>query len=63
MKEMPEQQDPDQMDQEAMLDAVADELLQAIEHKDKKMLRESLQALILHIQDEDQEQDQMEPQE
>ena len=40
-----------------MLDAVASELLQAIEKKDKKMLADALTALVLHIQDEDREQD------
>lgn len=40
-----------------ILDAVADELLQAIEKKDKKMLLDALQALVLHIQDMDAEQD------
>lgn len=40
-----------------LLDAVADELLQAIEKKDKKALCEALQALVLHISDLDAEQD------
>jgi len=39
-----------------MLDAVADELLQAIEKKDKKLLCDALTALVLHIKDQDEEQ-------
>lgn len=51
-------------DREAMLDACTDEFLDAIERKDKKLLRESLAALTLHIHDEDQEPDEtQEPQE
>lgn len=41
-----------------LMDQVADELLQAIETKNKTMLRDALKALVLHIQDEDAEQDQ-----
>jgi hypothetical protein len=40
-----------------LMDQVVDELFQAIEKKDKALLREALKALVLHIQDEDAEQD------
>ncbi len=42
-----------------MLDAVAGDLLQAIEKKDKAALKAALSALCDHIQDLDSEQDQM----
>jgi hypothetical protein len=42
---------------EEMMDEVAKELMSAIEKKDHKMLREALEALVLHIQDEDEKQD------
>lgn len=41
-----------------LMDQVADELLHAIETKNKKALRDALTALVLHIQDEDEKQDQ-----
>ncbi len=44
-----------------LMDQVAAEMLEAIEKKDKKMLLDALQALVLHIGDADQEQDQMPP--
>lgn len=44
------------MDDEIM-DKVADEFLHAIETKDKKLMRDALSALVLHIQDEDKKQD------
>lgn len=59
MKEMPMQppeEQPDDMD--SMLDSVAQEMLQAIEKKDHKMLLEALTALVLHIKDQDEAQDQ-----
>ncbi len=40
-----------------MLDAVADDLLAAIEKKDKALLKEALAALVEHIQAEDVAQD------
>lgn len=40
-----------------MLEAVADDLLTAIEKKDKARLKGALEALISHIQDLDYEQD------
>ncbi len=43
-----------------LLDSVASELLKAIETKDKGLLTEALTALIMHTQEIDQEQDQME---
>jgi len=45
-----------------IMDHVADEFLQAIERKDKRLLREALSALVLHIQDEDKKQDEGEAQ-
>lgn len=52
MEDMPEQDDKDQM-----LDDVASELCDGIERRDHKMVRDAIKALVLHIQDEDQEQD------
>lgn len=45
-------------DSSIMLDMVADEFLTAIERKDKKLLCDALRALVMHVQDEDREQDQ-----
>lgn len=45
-------------DTNEMMDQVAQELLTAIEHKDHKALREALEALVLHICDEDNQQPQ-----
>ncbi len=63
MKEMPmEQPDMDAApadDMDQMLDSVAQEMLQAIEKKDHKMLLEALTALVLHIKDQDEAQDEM----
>lgn len=41
-----------------LMSQVCDELMQAFEKKDKSLLMEALKALIFHIQDEDQKQDQ-----
>jgi hypothetical protein len=38
---------------QALIDSVADELLEAIEKKDIKALRQALQALVLSIKDHD----------
>lgn len=43
--------------QDDLLEQVAHELMEAIEKKDKALLIEALRALVLHIQDEDQKQD------
>lgn len=48
---------PDGKSDSDLMDGVAQELLSAIEKKDIRALREALEALVLHIQDEDQEQD------
>lgn len=48
----------DELDQ--MLDHVAEEFLQAVEQKDKKMMLEALEALVLHIKDADEKQDELE---
>ncbi len=40
-----------------MLDAVAEDLLEAIHQKDKGLLRDSLQALCDYLREEDEEQD------
>jgi len=40
-----------------LLDQVTDELLQAIETKNKALLRDALKALVLQIQDDDAAQD------
>ena len=47
-------------DDTELMDHVVDELMEAFEKKDKGLLMEALRALILHIQDEDQKQDEME---
>jgi hypothetical protein len=43
-----------------LISHVADEFMEAIEKKDKSLLLDALRALVLHIQDEDQEQDSQE---
>ncbi len=45
-------------DDQELMSHVVDELMQAFETKDKGLLMDALKALVLHIQDEDQEQDQ-----
>lgn len=40
-----------------MLDAIVDDLLEAVHKKDKKMLKAALELLIEHIQEADEEQD------
>lgn len=45
-------------DDAQIMDMVVDELMEAFEKKDKALLMDALRALVLHIQDEDQEQDQ-----
>lgn len=57
---MQEMREPDEASDDQMLDAVADEFLQAIERKDKRALREALEALVLHIKDQDDKQDEAE---
>ncbi len=53
-----EMEDKEPMDDmEQMMDMCAHELMDAIEKKDHKMLREALTALVLHIQDMDKEQE------
>jgi hypothetical protein len=44
-------------DDSQLMDQVCDEFMQAFEKKDKGLLMEALKALVLHIQDEDKEQD------
>lgn len=43
-----------------MLDAVAEDLLMAVEHKDKALLKSALEALVEHLQNQDEQQDQEE---
>lgn len=43
--------------EDELIDQVVDELMQGFETKDKGMIKEALRAFVLHIQDEDQEQD------
>lgn len=52
MEKHDEMQDMDQM-----MDQVAHELMEGIEKKDSKMVMDALTALVLHIQDADQDQD------
>lgn len=47
-------------DMEMMLDQVASEFLEAVEKKDRQMMLKALEALVLHIKDEDEKQDAME---
>jgi hypothetical protein len=44
-------------DSHELLDMVAQELFEAIEKKDSRAFRDALEALVLHIQDQDEEQD------
>ena len=48
---------PDERDDYDMLDAVAEDLLMAIEHKDKAYLKDALSSLVTYIQTLDEEQD------
>lgn len=43
-----------------MLDAIVEDLLEAVNKKDKKLLRSCLEALIEHVQEEDEIQDEEE---
>lgn len=53
------EREPDEgSDSFEMLDAVAEDLLMAIEKKDKKLLKATLESLCDYIQDKDIEQDQ-----
>lgn len=47
-------------DDQDLLSHVADEFLQAIEKKDHRMMIDALKALLLHIEQEDSEQDSQE---
>lgn len=49
---------PDDSDSLDMLDAVASDLLSAIEKKDKRALKDVLAAFVEHIQSVDEQQDQ-----
>lgn len=51
------ERDPDEGAEPDMLDAVFDDLLAAIESKDKKLGRSALEALVMHIQMSDLDQD------
>jgi hypothetical protein len=52
------EREPDEgAEQFDLLDAVAEDMLTAIETKDKKLLKSALEALLEHIQEEDKEQD------
>lgn len=52
------QRKPDGEQPYDMLDAIADDLLSAMETKSKSHLKAALEALVSHIQDVDSEQDQ-----
>lgn len=52
--------EPDEGDSFEMLDAIVDDLLDAIHKKDKKLLKGALEALIEHIQEQDEYQDERE---
>lgn len=49
--------EPDEGAEYDMLDAVAEDILDALEKKDKGMLKSALSALCQHVQDQDQAQD------
>lgn len=49
---------PDEDESFGMLDAVADDMLEAAKKGDKALMKSALEALVSHIQAEDQEQDQ-----
>ncbi len=44
-------------DEYGMLDALADDMMEAIHQKDKGLMRDALQALCDYLRDEDEEQD------
>lgn len=49
----------DEMDESfSMLDAIVEDMLEAFNRKDKKLLKGALEALVEHIQEEDEYQDQ-----
>ncbi len=43
-----------------MIDAIVEDMLEAFQKKDKKLLKVALEALVEHIQEKDEEQDQEE---
>lgn len=49
---------PDEDSEFDMIDAIAEDLLKAIEKKDVSMVKEALASLVQHIQDQDADQDQ-----
>ena len=49
---------PDEPSEYDMFDAVAEDILLAVEKKDKSLLKDALSAFADHLQDMDQEQDQ-----
>lgn len=50
---------PDEGEEDfGMVDAIADDLMEAIHKKDKKLLKEALEAFVEHIQSQDEIQDQ-----
>ncbi len=49
--------DPDEDASFEMIDAIVEDMLEAFQKKDKKLLKGALEALVEHIQDQDQAQD------
>lgn len=54
------EREPDEASEYGMLDAIAEDLMEAFHKKDKKLLKDALEAFMEHIQDQDIEQDQEE---
>lgn len=49
---------PDQEQDFSMLDAVADDLMEAVKTDNKQLLKDALESLVAHIQSMDEDQDQ-----
>lgn len=52
-----EEDAPEQGEDDQLMDSVAGELMEGLEKKDRQMVLDALTALVLHIQDMDEDQD------
>ena len=52
-----ESDSPEDEDAYSMIDAVAEDMIEAIHKKDKRLLKDALDALVQHIQENDELQD------